>query len=301
MLAGGGASFADYELLEYLLALAIPRIDVKPIAKALISEFGGLPGVLAAHAPALQRVEGVGPSAAAALKFVEAAALRSARVAAERRVLIAGSEPLMAYLHAAHAHLAQEQVRVLFLDAKNQLIRDEVIAQGTVNQATVHVREVLRRAIELGAAALILVHNHPSGDPSPSGADVELTRDIAAAARLFEVEVHDHLIVGRKRPHQPTRGGADAVRGPVTAGPLVDLVAFGLDRRGLVATRASLGFLNGFVNTRLVADLDTQNLLCVTRLVLVHRLHLGGLAAVRTHVSRHLGFPTWSAHWQRPR
>ena len=197
MLEAGGAGFADYELLEYLLALAIPRIDTKPIAKALIAEFGDLPGVLAAPSGALQRVDGVGPSAAAAIKFVEAAGIRASRVAARERVVIAGSEPLMAYLHEAHAHLTREEVRVLFLDAKNQLIQDEVIARGTINHATVHTREVLRRAIELGAAGLILVHNHPSGDPNPSAADVALTKEISDAARLVEVAVLDHLIIGR--------------------------------------------------------------------------------------------------------
>lgn len=197
MLEAGGAGFADYELLEYLLALAIPRIDTKPIAKALIAEFGDLPRVLVAPSGALQRVDGVGPSAAAAIKFVEAAGIRASRVAARERVVIAGSEPLMAYLHAAHAHLTREEVRVLFLDAKNQLIQDEVIARGTINHATVHTREVLRRAIELGAAGLILVHNHPSGDPNPSAADVALTKEISDAARLVEVAVLDHLIIGR--------------------------------------------------------------------------------------------------------
>jgi DNA repair protein RadC len=197
MLVAGGAGFADYELLEYLLALAIPRIDTKPIAKALIAEFGELAAVLAAPPEALQRIERVGPAAAAALKFVEAAALRASRIGAESRPAIAGSDALMAYLHAAHAHLTREEVRVLFLDSKNQLIKDEVIAAGTINQATVHVREVVRRAIELGAAALILVHNHPSGDPTPSGADIALTRDIVTAARLFDVAVHDHFIIGR--------------------------------------------------------------------------------------------------------
>lgn len=196
LLDGGADGFLDHELLEYILALAIPRRDTKPLAKALIVEFGAFASVIAAEPAALARVAGVSEGAVAALKFVQAASLRSLRAAVVGRHAIEGWEALTAYLHAAMAHGINEQVRVLFLNNRNILIRDEVMAEGTVNQAAVHVREVVRRALELGASSLVLVHNHPSGDPTPSREDVALTREIVVAAKLFDISVHDHVVIG---------------------------------------------------------------------------------------------------------
>ncbi len=196
LLDGGADAFLDHELLEYVLGLALPRIDTKPLARALITEFGGFAAVIAAEPAALKRVAGLGEGAAAALKFVQAAAVRSLKAAVVARPVIGGWQPLLDYLHAAQAHGINEQVRVLYLNSKNFLIRDEVLTDGTINEATVHTREVIRRALELGAAGLILVHNHPSGDPSPSPADISLTAEIVTAARMFEIAVLDHVIVG---------------------------------------------------------------------------------------------------------
>lgn len=196
LLEGGADAFLDHELLEYVLGLALPRIDTKPLAKALLAEFGGFAAVIAAEPAALVRVAGLGDGAAAALKFVQAAAVRSLRAAIVARPIIGGWQPLLDYLHAAQAHGINEQVRVLYLNSKNILIRDEVLSDGTINEAVVHVREVIRRALELGAAGLILVHNHPSGDSTPSRADIALTNQIVAAAKLMEIAVHDHVIVG---------------------------------------------------------------------------------------------------------
>lgn len=179
-----------------MLALAIPRRDTKPLAKALLAEFGSFASVIAAEPAALSRVAGLGEGAVAALKFVQAAALRSLRAAVLGRPVLAGWEAVLSYLHAAHAHGIVEQVRVLYLNAKNILIHDEVVSEGTVNQATIHVREVMRRALELGACSLVLVHNHPSGDPKPSREDVEITREIIEAGRLFDIAVHDHVVIG---------------------------------------------------------------------------------------------------------
>ena len=198
LMQGGGDAFLGYELLEYLLGLAQPRIDTKPLAKRLIDdEFGSFGAVIAAEPQALTRVEGLGPAGAAAIKFVGAAVQATLREAIERQPLIAGYQPLIDYLHAAQAHLIHEQVRVLYLNAKNILIRDEVASEGTIAEASVHPREIVRRALELGAAGLILVHNHPSGDPTPSRADIALTAEVKAAAELLRIALHDHVIVGR--------------------------------------------------------------------------------------------------------
>jgi len=196
MIEGGADAFLDYELLEYMLGLAIPRRDTKPLAKLLITEFGSFAAAISAEPAALGRVVGLGETGVAALKFVQAAAIRLVRAAVVNRPVIGGWEPLIQYLHAAQAHGINEQVRVLYLNSKNILIRDEVLSDGMINQATVHTREVLRRALVLGAAGLILVHNHPSGDPTPSRADITLTKEIMAAAQLLEIIVHDHIIVG---------------------------------------------------------------------------------------------------------
>lgn len=196
LLETGGDALQDYELIEYLLALAIPRRDTKPLAKALLREFGGIGGLLSADAEALLRITGVGETAAAALKIVQSAALRLLRNEIVEKPVLASWQSLIDYLRADMGHITIERVRVLHLNAKNMLIRDEVISEGSIDQATVHVREVIRRAIDLGSAAIILVHNHPSGDPSPSRADISLTRDIIDAGKRLNVAVHDHVIIG---------------------------------------------------------------------------------------------------------
>ncbi len=196
LLDGGNEALQDYELVEYLLALAIPRRDTKPLAKALLREFGGIGALLSADPEALLRIDGVGETAAAALKIVHASALRMLRNAIVEKPVLASWQALIDYLRADMGHITIERVRVLHLNAKNMLIRDEVISEGSIDQATVHVREVIRRAIELGSSAIILVHNHPSGDPSPSRADIMLTRDIIDAGKRLNVAVHDHVIIG---------------------------------------------------------------------------------------------------------
>ncbi len=194
---GGGEAFHDHELLEFVLALGRPRIDTKPTAKALLREFGGLGGVFAADHAALARVPGMGELSIAALKAVGATAIRLIRSGVAERPVLANWQALLDYLRADMAHHAIERFRVLHLDTRNHLVRDEV-SQGTVDQAAVYVREVIGRALELKSAAIILVHNHPSGDPSPSRADIEITRTIAAAGKPLNIAVHDHLIIGTK-------------------------------------------------------------------------------------------------------
>nr|WP_243446234.1 DNA repair protein RadC [Polymorphobacter fuscus] len=197
LLAGGGDAFQDYELLEYLLGLAIPRRDTKPLAKRLLAEFGSLPVVMAATPAELARVEGLGEGAAAAIKFVEAASLRSLRTAALDRPVLSGWQALTDYLHAAMAHRVTEEFRVIFLNNRNVMIRDESMSEGTINQAAVYPREIVKRALELGAAGMVLVHNHPSGDPQPSRDDIVMTKAIIEAGRHLALVVHDHVIVGR--------------------------------------------------------------------------------------------------------
>ncbi|EZP52965.1 MULTISPECIES: RadC family protein [unclassified Sphingomonas] len=197
LLGGGGEALLDHELIEYLLMLAIPRIDTKPIAKALLREFGGIGGLLAADAAALTRVKGVGASAAAAIKIVQAIAVRLLRSETLDRPILSNWQALLDYLRADMAYGGVERFRVLHLNTRNMLIRDEVMSEGSIDQAAVHVREVLRRAMDLGSAAIILVHNHPSGDPAPSRADVAVTRAIADAGAALGVLVHDHIIIGR--------------------------------------------------------------------------------------------------------
>ena len=196
LLNGGGDALQDYELIEYLLALAIPRRDTKPLAKALLREFAGIGGLLSADAEALLRVDGVGETAAAALKIVQASALRMLRHEVTEQPVLASWQALTDYLRADMAYLGIERVRILYLNGKNMLIRDEIMSEGSIDQASVHVREVIRRAIDLGASAIILVHQHPSGDPAPSRAVIALTRDIIDAGKRLNVAVHDHIIVG---------------------------------------------------------------------------------------------------------
>lgn len=197
MARAGAEALADYELLELYLFRTVPRGDVKPRAKALLARFGSLEAVLAAPEREIARVAGVGPAIAADLKLVHAFAVRLAHGQVARRAVISSWSALMAYVRAALQHEPTEQFRVLFLDKKNQLIADEVLGRGTVDHAPVYPREVMRRALELSASAVILVHNHPSGDPEPSRADIEITRQVVEAGRPFAVTVHDHVVVGR--------------------------------------------------------------------------------------------------------
>ena len=195
---GGGDALLDHELIEYLLALAIPRRDTKKLAYALLREFGTLGGVLTADHTALNRVSGMGETSIAALKIAQAAAVRLVRNEAAARPVLANWQALLDYLRADMAHQVVERFRVLHLDTRNTLIRDELTSQGTLDQTAVYVREVVKRALELGSAAVILVHNHPSGDPSPSRADIEITKTIAAAGKPLGIAVHDHVIIGTR-------------------------------------------------------------------------------------------------------
>ena len=186
----------DHELIEYLLMLAIPRRDTKPLAKSLLHEFGGIGGLLTADGEALARLPGMGESSAAAIRIARAAAIRLLRAQVKERPVIANWQALLDYLHAEMAHHVVERFRVLHLNTRNVLIRDEVMDEGTIDNTMVHTREVIRRAMELGSAGLILVHNHPSGNPAPSKADIDITRALYETARRLGIAVHDHLIVG---------------------------------------------------------------------------------------------------------
>jgi DNA repair protein RadC len=196
-LAGGADALADYELLELVLFRALPRRDVKPLAKALLKAFGSFAEVIAAPALRLAEVAGVGEAVIAELKVVEAAAHRLVRGSVHQRPVLSSWSAVLDYCRAAQAFADKEQFRVLFLDKRNQLIADETQAVGTVDHTPVYPREVVKRALELSATAIILVHNHPSGDPTPSRADIQMTQAIVEAARPFGISVHDHLIVGR--------------------------------------------------------------------------------------------------------
>ena len=196
---GGAAAMPDYELLELVLFRAIPRQDVKPLARRLIETFNDFNGVLTAEPSRLQQIEGVGPAVVTELKIVEAAAQRMARAKVINRPVLSGWDALLDYCHTAMAHRPTEQFRILYLDRKNVLIADEEQARGTVDHVPVYPREVIRRALELNASALILVHNHPSGDPTPSDSDITMTARVAQAAETMGITVHDHLIIGRSR------------------------------------------------------------------------------------------------------
>jgi DNA repair protein RadC len=193
----GGQCLADYEVLELLLFGAKPRADVKPLAKALLARFGGLSAVLGAEPHALAQVPGMGPAAVVALKIVQEGAARMAREEVLDRPVIASWDRLLAYCRIAMAQERVEQFRILFLDRKNKLIADEAQQRGTVDHTPVYPREVVKRALELGASAVILVHNHPSGDPTPSRADIEMTKELSEAAHRLGIQVHDHVIIAR--------------------------------------------------------------------------------------------------------
>ena len=194
---GGLEALPDYEVLELFLFRTFPRGDVKPRAKALLTRFGDMAGVLGASLDELQSVPGIGEAAALDLKLMQEGALRQMRAGLRKRTVISSWTALLGYVRVMLASEAREQFRVLFLDKKNQLIADEQRGQGTVDHAPVYPREVMRRALELSASSIILVHNHPSGDPSPSGADVDMTKQIIEAGRTLRISVHDHLVVGR--------------------------------------------------------------------------------------------------------
>jgi DNA repair protein RadC len=197
LLEKGGDALLDHEIVEYLLALAIPRKDTKPLAKQLIAHYGSLAGLLAADAINIARQPGMGETSTAALKIVQAAALRMLSEPVREMPILASWQALLDYLRADMAHLTTERVRVLYLNSKNQLVRDEIAGEGSIDQAPIYVREVIRRAIDLGAAAVILVHNHPSGDSSPSRQDIALTREIMDAGKRLGIVVHDHIIIGK--------------------------------------------------------------------------------------------------------
>jgi DNA repair protein RadC len=199
LLTAGPESVADHELLEMVLFLALPRRDTKPIARALLNRFGSFANVITAPLNELRGVDGMGEAGAAALKTVQAAALRLMRSEVQDRPVLSNWDQLMDYLNAVLARERVEQFRILFLDNRNRLLADEAQARGTVNHTPVYPREVAKRALELHATALILVHNHPSGDPTPSRADIEMTREIKAALATLSVVVHDHVIVGNGR------------------------------------------------------------------------------------------------------
>jgi DNA repair protein RadC len=198
LLEGGAEALADYEVLEYLLATARPRIDTKPIAKSLLKRFGSLAAVLNADPKALADHPNMGESSAAALKIVALAARRLARQEVREQPVLGSWQALIDYLRIDMAHLTVERVRVLYLNTQNLLILDDHVGDGSVDEAAIHPREVIRRALDLGATALILVHNHPSGSPEPSRADIQITQRIAEAGRLLGIVVHDHVIIGRE-------------------------------------------------------------------------------------------------------
>ncbi len=201
----GEEALADYELVELVLFRALPRRDVKPLSKALMARFGSFAEVVSASPARLAEVEGLGEAAITELKLVQAAAHRLARGELKRRPVLSSWSAVIDYCRAAMAFADREQFRVLFLDKRNQLIADELQQTGTVDHTPVYPREVVKRALELSATALLLVHNHPSGDPTPSRADIQMTKSIIDIARPLGIEVHDHIIVG-KEGHASLKG-----------------------------------------------------------------------------------------------
>ena len=199
LLTAGPDAIADHELLELMLFLALPRRDTKPIARALLTRFGSFAGVISAPVADLRTVDGLGDAGLAALKTVQAAALRLVKADITDRPLLTNWDRLMDYLGAVLSRERIEHVRILFLDNRNRLLADEAQGRGTVNHTPIYPREVVKRALELHATALILVHNHPSGDPAPSADDQAMTRAIAEAASALGVVLHDHVIIGNGR------------------------------------------------------------------------------------------------------
>jgi DNA repair protein RadC len=193
----GGNALSDYEVIEFLLFGARPRGDMKPLAKDLMKRFGSLAAVLSAEPDKLARVPGMGESSVAVCKIVQEAARRLALEEAQQGTVISSWDNLISYCRIVMSHEKVEQFRLLFLDKKNKLIADELQQKGTVDHTPVYIREVVKRALELGATALILVHNHPSGDPTPSHADIELTSEIRSAAEKLGITIHDHVIIAK--------------------------------------------------------------------------------------------------------
>ncbi len=198
-MTGGAGAMPDYELLELILFRAIPRRDVKPLARALIDRFGDLGRVLAAPDHLLRQVPDLGPAVLQELKLCEAVAHRIARSKILNRPVVSDWQALLDYCHTTMTNRETEQFRILFLDTKNSVIADEEQARGTVDHVPVYPREVIKRALELNAKAIVLVHNHPSGDPTPSQADTDMTAQIDAACQVMGLTLHDHLIIGRSR------------------------------------------------------------------------------------------------------
>jgi DNA repair protein RadC len=198
LLDGGPEALADYEVLEYVLFGAQPRGDTKPAAKELLRRFGSLAGVLDAEPGALRQVPGISDASIAALKIVALAARRMKRSEIRQQPVLGSWQALLDYLAIDMAHLTVERVRVLYLDTRNRLILDHHAGDGSIDEAAIHPREVIRRGLDIGASALILVHNHPSGNPEPSRADIQITQRIAEAGRHLGIVVHDHVIVGRE-------------------------------------------------------------------------------------------------------
>jgi DNA repair protein RadC len=197
LLQAGADALPDYEILELVLCNARPRVDVKPLAKELLKTFGSFAEVIAAPPARLKEIDGLGEAAIAQFKVIEAAAKRMAKTELKRREVLSSWSSVLDYCRTAMAFAEKEALRVLFLDKKNQLIADELQQTGTVDHTPVYPREVVKRALELSATAVILVHNHPSGDPTPSRADIEMTQAIVAVARPLGIAVHDHIIVGK--------------------------------------------------------------------------------------------------------
>ena len=201
----GGEALADYELLELILFQALPRRDTKPIAKTLLTRFGSVSEVLAAPEKLLRETDGIGDAAVHLLKLVQASAQRYGRDAVGKRPVLDNWQALIDHCRATMAYESVEQFRILFLDKKNVVIAEEVQQSGTVDHTPVYPREVIKRALELSATALILVHNHPSGDPTPSSADITMTRQVVDLAKSLGIVIHDHIIVGKNR-HASFRG-----------------------------------------------------------------------------------------------
>ena len=201
----GADALPDYELLELILFRAVPRRDTKPLAKAILAHFGTFAEALSAPEERLKEVLGLGEAAITEIKLVRAAALRLVRGEVLERPVLASWSQVLDYCRASMGFEAKEQFRILFLDKRNQIIADEVQQKGTVDHTPVYVREVVKRALELSATAIVLVHNHPSGDPTPSRADIEMTKQIVSSAKNLGIVVHDHIIVG-KQGHASFRG-----------------------------------------------------------------------------------------------
>lgn len=196
-LEGGESALADYELLELYMFRSLPRRDVKPIAKDLIAKFGSFAEVITAPLHLLIEVKGVSEKTALDLKILQAGAIKLGQQSIMHRPVLSSWSALLDYCRSVMQFENKEQFRVLFLDRKNRLIADEILGHGTIDRAPVYPREVIKRSLEVGAAAIILAHNHPSGDPTPSRSDIEMTNQIIAAAKAININVHDHLIIGR--------------------------------------------------------------------------------------------------------